>query len=197
MLNIYQTFSWALSDDLKRFGEFVQNGTVNTIQLRTNFKWKALLEGMKPEGSRLIILSSQQLGPEFGNYPSNTNFAIKFELVRKVVLSVEEKVTKSIEKVPRNEDKATKSGEKSSPNEEKISKTEENLHKTFQDDESIISDEKVETKSRLDKLVARVGQPVMMQTSSVQNQIKPLTEESVSGKTVHTAGTNSIKTLTS
>ena len=79
--SLHQIFSWTLSEDLKSFGESIQNGDVKTFKLGSNFKWKELLEGMKPNASRLIILRSEQLGSELGNYPSNTNLAIKILFV--------------------------------------------------------------------------------------------------------------------
>ena len=174
--SLHQIFSWTLSEDLKSFGESIQNGDVKTFKLGSNFKWKELLEGMKPNASRLIILRSEQLGSELGNYPNNTNLAIKFDLVQKFYPTVEEKVTKREEKVPKKEEKVAKLSQKV-------------------DDEVLNNAEKVETKSRLDKHVARVGQPVMMMPSS-ENQIKKMSQVTVNGSSGQTTGTNPIKLLT-
>ena len=190
-LSLHQIFSWTLSEDLKSFGESIQNGDVKTFKLGSNFKWKELLEGMKPNASRLIILRSEQLGSELGNYPSNTNLAIKFDLVQKLYPTVEEKVPKKEEKVPKKEEKVHKK-------EEKVTKKEEKVTELSQvDDEVLKNIEKVETKSRLDKHVARVGQPVMMMPSS-ENQIKKMSQVIVNGSSGHTTGpgTNPIKLFT-
>ena len=181
-LSLHQIFSWTLSVDLKSFGESIQHGDVKTFTLGTNFKWKELLERMKPNASRLIFLRSEQLGSELGNYPSNTNLAIKFDLVQKLYPTVEEKVPKKEEKVPKKE--------------EKVHKKEEKVAKLSQvDDEVLKNVEKVESKSRLDKHVARVGQPVMMMPSS-ENQIKKMSQVTVNGSSGHTTGTNPIKLFT-
>ena len=188
-LSLHQIFSWTLSEDLKSFGESIQNGDVKTFKLGSNFKWKELLEGMKPNASRLIFLRSEQLGSELGNYPSNTNLAIKFDLVQKLYPTVEEKVPKKEEKVPKKEEKVHKK-------EEKVTKKEEKVTELSQvDDEVLKNIEKVETKSRLDKHVARVGQPVMMMPSS-ENQIKKMSQVTVNGSSGHTTGTNPIKLFT-
>ena len=191
-LSLHQIFSWTLSEDLKSFGESFQHGDVKTITLGINFKWKELLEGMKPNASRLIFLRSLQLGSELGNYPSNTNIAIKFDLVQKLYPTVKEEVTKKEEKVPKKEEKVTKKEEKVPKKEEKVTKKEEKVTKLSQvQDEVLKNAEKVESKSRLDKHVARVGQPVMMMPSS-ENQIKKMSQVTVNGSSGHTTGTNPI-----
>ena len=166
-----------MSDDSKSFGESVQNGEIQNIQLGTDFKWKQLLEGMKPNGSRLIILPSEQLGTQLGNYPSSKNFAIKFQLVRKIGPILEERV-KNEQNIPQNE--------------EKVHEIEKQVPKTSKyAEEVVINVDKVESKSRLEKLVARVGQPVMLMPSRDQNLNKKEDQIAVSENSVKATGTNS------
>ena len=85
----------------------IQNGNIVIIEVGGQ-EWTSLLEGMKIESSKLIILPSESIASDIGIFPTNKLIAIKLKLVKKVVppkTTVKKPVSNKVpEEVPSNED---------------------------------------------------------------------------------------------
>jgi hypothetical protein len=146
----FQVFTWIVEDDLKSFGGQIKNGDPVRIEIGSNEWNESLQGGMKLEGSKVIILTSNKLGSEMGNCPSNGVVALKLKLVKKLAPETPAEVP-------------NKESEKVTDNKDDQAKVTENV-----DDQAKVS----ETKARIERLVSKVGQPVMIQPKEVLSRQK-------------------------
>ena len=153
----FELSSWIVEENLRDFGVQIKSGDPTRIVIGSN-EWNESLQGMKVDGSKVLILNSNKLETEMGNYPPNAVVAMKLKVLKKIVpkTSIEEN-RKSLAtiKVPEKE-----FGKVTENEDEQIKVTE------YEDEQIIVT----ETKARIDRLVSKVGQPVMLQPKDLSKQ---------------------------